>query len=344
MSPKNRIVPVFIPHLGCPYHCVFCNQNHITGEDYAASKETVIQTLKSAGCDSMSPCPVGSSMELAFYGGSFTAIPRAVQMQLLSAIRPFQQTGWIHSVRCSTRPDAISDDILDQISSMGVETIELGCQSMFDDVLLSCGRGHSSADIIEACKTIKRHKMSLILQMMTGLPGSSEEKDIETAHRLIALQPDGVRIYPTVIIQNTELYKRWINGEYREHTVEDAIQTCSRIVPLFERAGIPIIRLGLNPSEYLSGGGAAGGAYHPAFGEMVYSRIMLDQARKSLDGLESVFSIELHVYPSDISKMTGQHRINLETLMQEYKCCHIRVCADTDIPKGSVAIRSLQSK
>lgn len=201
------------------------------------------------------PFPVlepGSGYELAFYGGSFTAIPEAEQEALLAAAIPARESGAVSALRVSTRPDAVTEEKLARLRRYGVETVELGAQSMCDEVLLRSGRGHMSEDTVKAAKLVKDAGFTLILQMMTGLPGSDDARDIQTARSIAALHPDGVRIYPTVILRDTPLCDLWQAGKYREHTVEDAVRVCARILPIFENAGIPVIRLGLNPSDELS--------------------------------------------------------------------------------------------
>ena len=266
MSARESIIPVFVPHLGCPHNCVFCNQNRISGQLEPATPQTVIDEIENAAAF----LPKGGKRQLAFYGGSFTAIPAAEQEALLGAAKTYLDRGEINAIRLSTRPDAIDETVLERLHRYGVETVELGAQSMDAQVLRRSARGHTAEDVEHASKLIKASGFRLILQMMTGLPGDTAEKDIETARKIIALEPDGVRIYPTVIVRDTALYDMWRAGKYREHTVEDAVSVCAQLVPLFEAAGIPIIRLGLNPTDDLSGGDAAGGAYHPALGELAY--------------------------------------------------------------------------
>ena len=178
----------------------------------------------------------------------------------------------------------------------------------------------------------------MVVQMMTGLPGSDPDKDFLTAVRLADMKPDGVRVYPTVIIRDTPLYDLWQKGEYREHTVEDAVSICSRIVPLFHEKQIPIIRLGLNPSDELSGGIAAGGAYHPSFGELVYSRVMRNRAEDILRNSRLSDVTELHVAPSFVSKMTGNRRCNLEYLNRTFSGTVFRVVPDAFVPEWDVVV------
>ena len=186
MAPRRRILPIFVPHAGCPNQCVFCDQKRISGSPFSASAETVETAL-----NALSP---GAGVELAFYGGSFTAIPVERQEELLSAADAFRKSGTVSCLRVSTRPDAVDEETLKRLSRHGVETVELGAQSMSDDVLRLSGRGHTAAHTERAAALIKAAGMKLILQMMTGLPGSDAEKDLETARRIIALRPDGVRI------------------------------------------------------------------------------------------------------------------------------------------------------
>lgn len=327
MTPRRRILPIFVPHAGCPNDCVFCNQKRISGSLLPASAETVRIAVST-----LAP---GSGYELAFYGGSFTAIPETEQEVLLAAALPARESGAVSAIRVSTRPDAVTKEKLARLRFHGVETVELGAQSMCDEVLLRCGRGHTSADTVKAAKLVKDAGFTLILQMMTGLPGSGEARDIQTARSIAALHPDGVRIYPTVIIRDTPLEALWRAGEYREHTVEDAVRVCAHILPIFDAAGIPVIRLGLNPSDELSGGAAVAGAYHPALGELVRSRLWRDKAETVLSGVEPGEDVVLGVARSRISVMTGQHRANVSYLQERFALRSLRVCA-ANVPDGEI--------
>ena len=326
MSARASILPVFVPHLGCPHACVFCNQRRISGAQKPATAEDVKNSIAQAAAF----LPKGGKRQLAFYGGSFTAISVREQEAQLGAAKAALDQGDIDTIRLSTRPDAIDGAVLDRLRRYGVDTVELGAQSMDDTVLRLAGRGHSAADVASASKLIKTAGFQLVLQMMTGLPGSSDESDTETARRLIALVPDGVRIYPTVIVRDTALYDMWRAGTYREHTVEDAVRVCAKIVPLFETAGIPIIRLGLNPTEELSGGAAAGGAYHPALGELVKSRILLERARLLLQGIKPGSRVTIAVGRGKTSQMTGQHRENLRRLTEEFQLADLKIREKTE--------------
>ena len=337
MKAKNSIIPVFVPHLGCPNDCVFCNQRRISGHMSPAGAETVRNAIENAAALT----PPGTKRQLAFYGGSFTAIPAGQQIELFEAARPYLENGTVSSIRLSTRPDAIDGVVLARLKKYGVTTIELGAQSMCDEVLKLSGRGHTASDVEDASRLIKAAGFELILQMMTGLPGDTDDRSVETAQRIIALRPDGVRIYPTVIVRDTALYDLWKAGRYAEHTVEDAVSVCAKLTAMFDEADIPIIRMGLNPTEDLSGGDAVGGAYHPALGELVRSRMMLDKARALLKDAPPDSSVILGVSRSDVSKMAGQHRCNIDTLKTELRLKDVKI-READVKSGEIAILSLE--
>ncbi len=332
MTPRRRIIPLFVPHLGCPNDCVFCNQRKISGSLQPADGDTVRRTLDEA------KVYTSPGAELAFYGGSFTAIPEEEQRELLRAVRPYMEEGFIAEIRVSTRPDKIDPAALALLSEYGVKTVELGSQSMDERVLRLSGRGHTADDTRRAAALVKSQGFRLMLQMMTGLPGSSPESDAMTARELIKLGPDGVRIYPTVIIRETALCELWRAGKYREHTVEDAVEVCAGLVEEFAAAGVPIIRLGLNPTDDLSAGEAVAGAYHPALGELVYSRVYLHRAERLIEtGNRRGGTLTLGVHPSRVSLMTGQKRQNIEKLRAKYGFSTIKVIK-SDIKDGEILI------
>ena len=337
MSARESIIPVFVPHLGCPNDCVFCNQRRISGAQEPAGVENVKNAIESAAALPRN----GAKRQLAFYGGSFTAIPSCQQEALLGAAKEYLDRGEIDAIRLSTRPDAIDGAVLARLKRYGVETIELGAQSLCDEILLLSGRGHTAADVVNASEQIKAAGFRLILQMMTGLPGDSVERTVYTAKKIIALHPDGVRIYPTVIVRDTALYDLWQAGEYKEHTVADAVEYCAAIVPLFEAAGIPIIRLGLNPTDELSGGAAAGGAYHPALGELVKSRLMLYKMRGTLNGIPAGSRVTLGVNKSRVSQAVGQHRENVSRLTAEFGLKELKI-RGIDAEKDEISIDSIE--
>lgn len=308
---KNRIIPIFVPHVGCPHQCVFCNQKRIAGAGTPLRGEAVATEIEKGLALS------GTGAELAFYGGSFTAIPAVQQEELLMAVQPYLTDGRISSVRLSTRPDAIDENVICRLRRFGVRTVELGSQSMDDRVLHCCGRGHLAADTGYAATLLKKSGFSVVLQMMTGLPGSSPELDLETAEKLIALYPDGVRIYPTVVVRDTPLCDRYENGDYRPQTAEEAAILCAKLWRLFDAAGIPVLRFGLQPTEALSGGDAVAGPYHPAFGELVKSRILYENTCAILDQTAAC-EVTVLVRKDRISAMIGQKRANWKAIQAKY--------------------------
>lgn len=331
MTARRRIIPVFVPHLGCPHMCVFCNQRRISGSVAPATAQDVKRAVE----EGLARLSGDADVTLAFYGGSFTAIPAKEQEELLGAALPFLRDGRISDIRLSTRPDAIDEAALERLKRFGVRTVELGVQSMDPDVLKLSERGHTAGDAERAAKMVKDAGFELILQMMTGLPGDTFQKSVETAEKFVKMRPDGVRIYPTVIIKDTPLYDLWRAGEYKEHTVEDAVEVCAVISDIFARAQIPIVRLGLNPTDELSGGDAAGGAYHPALGELVLARRFLQRERALLNGGDRGKDVVFSVKKGRVSAAVGQKRANVEALRKEFGVRDVRF-RETEMPDLTV--------
>lgn len=306
---KHKNIAFFIPHLGCPHRCSFCDQQTISSSAAAPSAEEVRQTLLAASAGIADK----QDTEIAFFGGSFTAIPQSAMCAYLEAAQPFLGEGGFGGIRISTRPDAISGEILSLLKQYGVTTIELGAQSMKDEVLLKNGRGHTAADVERASRFIKSHGFALGLQMMVGLPGDTEPADTRyTAKALLALSPDSVRIYPTVILPHTRLAEWYQTGEYIPMAFDTAVSVCAELLLLFHQNGVPVIRLGLHDSLEVAVQ-HIGGIYHPAFRELCENAIYLDRAQAALLGkIPGRYTVE--VRPDCISKMAGQHRKNLRAL------------------------------
>ncbi len=326
---KTYNIPVFVPHRGCPFDCVFCNQKRITGtacevtpDDVRETIEKYLRTLPNDGC----------VIETAFFGGSFTGIPIQEQSALLNAAKPFKDSGKILGIRLSTRPDYINKEILDNLLKYGVTTIELGVQSMSDDVLKASNRGHSADTVREAVRLIREYPFKLGLQMMTGLPSDTPEKSIYTANELIRLKPDFVRIYPTLVIRDTYLEEMYKKGEYKPQTVDEAAELCKTLLLMFENAGITVIRIGLQPTdEICENGSVVAGPVHSAFGEVTESKIYLDLIRKQL---KSGDRAKVFVNPSEISKAVGNKRSNVLILKKEN--IEIKVIGDEKLRKREV--------
>ena len=268
--------------------------------------------------------------ELAFFGGSFTAIDREYMISLLSAVQPYIGRS-ISGIRCSTRPDCIDGGILDILQQYRVTAIELGAQSMDDRVLSLNRRGHTAAHVEQASRLIRDRGIELGLQMMTGLYGDTDEGALSTARRLAELQPSAMRIYPTVVLRGTELARLYESGEYVPQTVEQAVELCSSLLELLESRGIRVIRLGLHASEEVEQNRLAG-AYHPALRELCQSRIYLRRMLSMLDADSSITGFAVH--PRELSKALGQHRANVEELRKRMPTPVIS--ADSDVVVGAI--------
>ncbi len=323
----NRIIPVFIPHLGCPHACVFCDQKTIAGEDRAPEPSEVRDILR-RGIELS-----GKGAELAFYGGSFSAIDGKLQEAYLETARPFLDSGDIAAIRCSTRPDAIDDEVLDRFRRYGLQTVELGAQSMDDRVLLLSGRGHTAEMTKTASSRIKKAGFDLILQLMCGLPGATRESDRRSAEEAAALEPDGMRIYPVVVVKGPALERMMHAGEYIPLSIEEAVERSADMMEIFEEKKIPAIRIGLNPNRELTGGMAVAGAYHPALGEMVKSRML----RRKIDRKLDVFpagNVCITVRPACISQAIGQKKENILYFQKKYPTRQIRFLQG-ETPEGT---------
>lgn len=300
-------ISVFVPHIGCPNRCSFCNQNHITGECEAPTAKTVDDAVRDA---LKSPKFDSSNTELAFFGGSFTAIKRDYRLELLESAYKYVQNGTIRGIRISTRPDAISEEIIEELKNYGVTAIELGAQSMVDEVLTLNRRGHTADDVKKASNLIKRSGLQLGLQMMTGLLGDTDEGAMYTAKNIANLCPDTVRIYPTIVLKNTYLEKAFLEDAYKPQTVEDAATLCAKLLSFFESKDINVIRVGLHS---IDNDAFVAGPWHAAFGEIVKSKIYLKEILTALKD-KPKGNYEVFVNPSEISKAVGQKRANIEEL------------------------------
>ena len=302
---------LFVPNCGCPHACSFCDQRTITGkpsqptpDDVRRAAETALRTL---GADA-----VGA--EIAFFGGSFTAIERSYMVSLLEAAEPYLGNGGFRGIRVSTRPDAISPEILSLLRRYGVTTVELGAQSMDDRVLEINGRGHTSGQVRQASKLIRAGGVALGLQMMTGLMGDTDVGARRTAEELAALRPDCVRIYPTIVLRGTALGEAYLRGEYRPQTLNGAVALCADLLDFFGRRGIAVIRLGLHASPELERNRLAG-PWHPAFRELCESRRFLVGLTDALRARGVPKGpVAVAVNPACVSQATGQKKRNLREL------------------------------
>lgn len=270
MKNRHYTIPVFIPEEACPNQCVFCNQHHIAGAESAPTVEEVVAKVRAH----LGTIPPGGETEIGFFGGNFTGIPPDDQKAYLESVQPFLENGSVKSIRLSTRPDYINDAILSFLKKYHVTTIELGAQSLDDEVLLMAGRGHTAAQVEQASQLIRQQGFNLGLQMMVGLPADTPEKSLFTAREIIRLGAGCTRIYPTLVIKNTKLETLFEQGKYNPLSLDEAIEYVADIVPLFIHANVKILRMGLHPSEgLLNRSSLVAGPFEVAFGEMVFSEI-----------------------------------------------------------------------
>lgn len=330
MSHAN--ISVFVPHLGCPNRCSFCDQVIISG---SSSKPTELDINEAVNTAKASKNYDAKNTELAFFGGSFTAIDREYMLSLLKAAHHHLIVGDISGIRISTRPDCIDREVLEILKAYGVTAIELGAQSMCDEVLIANDRGHTADDVVKASALIKEFGFELGLQMMTGLYKSTYELDLKTAEKIIEIHPETVRIYPSITLENTRLAEYYRLRVYTPPTLEETVELCVKLLDMFGLAGINVIRTGLHSidtSRYVAG------PWHPAFKELCDSKRYLD---KILSLLTEKGEYRLHVNPKEISKMTGNKKSNLESLNSlGYKCT---VVADENVKPSDITVERMNN-
>lgn len=328
---KHANISLFVPHMGCPHQCSFCNQKTISGSVKELTPTDVKETLEKAVSDNNEP----QNTEIAFFGGSFTAIPRDYMISLLEVAKPFVDKGFFGGIRISTRPDAIDEDILGILKEYKVTAIELGAQSTDEEVLRLNHRGHTKEDIINASTLIKSKGFSLGLQMMTGLLGDSDEKSLNTCEDIIKLKPDTVRIYPTIVLEGTELGELYKSNQYAPQSLDNAVELSAKLLQKFRDNNINVIRLGLHSGGNVEDGFLSG-PYHPAFGELCESRIYLERAKELLKNSHTKGAVTLFVNPREVSKMTGQKGCN-KKILSEYGY-QVAIKGDESLAKYEIKI------
>lgn len=318
---KEYVIPIFVPHLGCPNNCTFCNQKRISGQTKMVTaedvKETIEYYLKHFKDDN-------KYVEVAFFGGSFTAIETDKQIELLEAAQEYIKNKKVNSIRISTRPDAIDKEILKRMKKYHVKTIELGVQSTNNYILNKCKRGHTGEDVEKASKLIRRFGFILGHQMMVGLPESTKQDEINTAKELIKLKPKIVRIYPVLVIKDTELASEYERGEYTPLTVGQAVERCKEIVDLFNRKKINVIRIGLQNTEEISDpstekSSVVAGPYHPAFRQLVESSMWYEAIVNKIKQVNAkVKKVKIIANDININNIIGHGKENILKLKDIY--------------------------
>ena len=336
---KQYIIPIFVPHLGCPNDCVFCNQKSISGQTKQVTKEDVKNIIE----EHLKYIKKDSKVEVAFFGGSFTGIEEEKQEELLSTAYEYIKQKKIDSIRISTRPDYINKKILKRLKKYKVKTIELGVQSANDYILKKAGRGHTFKDVVKASKLIRWYGFDLGHQMMVGLPESTAVDEINTAKQLIKLRPKMVRIYPVLVIKNTKLEKDYRDGKYKPLTVTQAVEICKELVKLFAKKNIEVIRIGLQPTDTITNpesekSEVVSGPFHPAFRQLVESGMWYDVIVEKIKQLNTkVKEVVVTVNPADVNNVIGQRRDNIKNLREIYDVDLI-VKADEKIKQGKSKI------
>jgi len=308
---RHYNIPIFVPHKGCPNDCVFCNQKKITGERESKNLAETEVVIKEA----LSTMKRPYYAEIAFFGGSFTGIDISLQKKYLEIAEKFIRSGEVDGIRLSTRPDYISAEILDMLKNHGVTAVELGAQSMDDEVLTKNRRGHRAEDTVKAVKLLKEYGFETGLQMMTGMYGSDSEKDILSGRKIAGLSPDTVRIYPTVVLGDTMLEALYLSGEYVPPTLDESVEVCAALYRIFDEKGIKIIRAGLQSTDTIcEKGSIVAGAYHSAFGELVRSRILRDEIEEKVKSGEKTIDVD----KKQLSAAIGQKKSNVKYIKEKY--------------------------
>lgn len=328
MGKKHVNIPVFIPHLGCPNACVFCNQHTISGHGGFE-----IRRVKQEIEEALATVPSGTPTEIAFFGGSFTGIDRDLMVSLLQLAQGYVDDGRVREIRLSTRPDYIDGEILSILSSFAVRTVELGLQSLDDGVLAATRRGHDAKTALRACRAVKSAGFSLIGQMMIGLPKATPKSEIATAETICEIGADGARVYPTVVFADTELAHMTERGEYVPLDNESAVERTKNVLSVFDGYGVPCIRVGLCASENLSDASKAiAGASHGAIGEMAMSALYLDRICAELDRRKiRGGGITVYVSKGSVSKAVGQKKINKAKICEKYGLEWVKVLEKSEI-------------
>ncbi len=313
---KHYNIPIFIPELACPFQCAFCNQEKISGHNLIPDDAEIIETIE-AHLKSFKE--KNRFVEVAYFGGSFTGIPFDQQEHFLGLVQPFIEKGLVQSIRLSTRPDYIDGKILRMLKKYNVGTIELGAQSLDDEVLKKSHRGHTAKHVEEASKLIHEFGFKLGLQMMIGLPGDSFEKSLETANKIVELGADNTRIYPALVIKDTAMHLWYKKGKYTPLSLEEAVNWTKQILPVFENAGVKVIRVGLHPSEgLLDGEELIAGPFHISFRELVLTEIWNDKLKPLLKTHRGK-NIKITVPFGSLNHAIGYKAKNKKMLLVKYK-------------------------
>ncbi len=334
----HAIIPIFIPHRGCPNDCVFCNQkiitarqNDTTPNDAKTIIDTWLGTIREMDLD---------TVEVAFFGGSFTGIPIEEQSAFLKVAKEYKDRGDIDKIHLSTRPDYINEEILDNLQRYGTDTIELGCQSFDNEVLALSKRGHDEAAIYRACGLIKERGLELGIQLMIGLPGDTSEKAVASAKKAAAIVPELSRLYPTVILPGTELAEMFKSGRFKPFSERQMIETTAAMYRILMEAGVTIMRVGLKSTDLITGETDLGGDYHPAFRQLAEGLIAREDMTELTENLRPgsyrsfTFSANSHWF----NAMIGHKAVNKHYFSERYPKTQIRYTIDDSLNDGQITL------
>lgn len=331
----HAIIPIFIPHAGCPHDCVFCNQKAITARTHMPTPADADATVRQ-WLSTIEKNPDIKHVEIAFYGGSFTAIPMEEQTAYLEIAEKYKKAGAVDSIHMSTRPDYIDDRILDNLAEHGTDVIELGVQSFDDEVLHRAGRGHDSACVYTSSALIKSYGFTLGIQLMSGLPGDSYEKCIRSARETVKIAPAIGRIYPAVVLRDTAMYEMYRRGTYNPPDLEETIHTVSDMYRILTSGGVNVIRVGLKSTDIIKDrDGAVVGGYHPAIRQLVESEIAREdiEAQIKKSGIGSGHAV-FSACPESFSNLTGHKKSNRLYFLAAYPGLHIEYKQDKSLAPG----------
>jgi histone acetyltransferase (RNA polymerase elongator complex component) len=341
LNPETRtvtpfIIPIFLPQMGCPYHCLYCHQERITRSPSKILDKETFSSLVELGLSSKRKKP-GQEIEIAFFGGTFTNLPVNFQTQLLGWAAPYLSQKRVTSLRLSTRPDALSEKKIEQLLALGIKTIELGVQSLNDKVLNLSKRGHNAQDTIQALDLLKKYPITIGVQLMTGLPGDSPETFIATIKQVIDHKPDFIRIYPTLVFQATPLAQWFKEKRYFPLSLDEAVTLCCQALEHLEAAGIRVIRLGLQDHEGLRfGKDLIAGPFHPAFGSLVRGELYLKKLLRDLMPNQPFrLPLVLHIAPQDSAYLLGNKKRNLILLSRQLEVANIEIKIAPQLSPGT---------
>ena len=336
MTTSPLIIPVFLPAMGCRERCLFCNQKASAG---GLSSPLSVRNSIEASLPALPSEGMKREKQIAFYGGSFTAIHRDDQVRYLKEVQPFLASGLIDSIRISTRPDALDEEALSLLKKYGVTTIEVGVQSMIDEVLFFARRGHCAADTVDAVSRLKDKNFEVGLQLMIGLPGDTLDRFLQTLDRVIELKPDFLRIHPTLVLKGAPLEDLWKTGEYFPLSLNEAVQWLKKGILKLEKSSIRIVRIGLQPTKELQRDYLAG-PYHPALHQLVDSAIFFDMATSLLQSSEKNGRVKFLCHPKEVSNLRGQKNENILKLKKDFNLSKIFIEERQELPRGLLGLRT----